>query len=127
MEITKLAEDEKKVILRTELTQRIKDELQGDAEEAPSIIREYKAKILLACKDHSLARRFFTLLEWECKGRRGCLHPAFPHCQAGSRNGPVSPTHTILLQRNGESLWPSAIDDVGQGGIPHTRHCMIIT
>lgn len=99
-----LSSTEIATILRAEQVQRIRDELQGDAEEAPSIIREYKAKILLACKDHSLARRFFALLEWECKGRRGCLHPAFPHCQAGSRNGPVSPTHTILLQRNGESL-----------------------
>lgn len=63
----KLLETELEAVLRTELTQRIRDELQGEAEEAPSIIREYKAKILLACKDHSLARRFFALLEWECK------------------------------------------------------------
>lgn len=61
-----LSSTEIATILRAEQVQRIRDELQGEAEEAPSIIREYKAKILLACKDHSLARRFFALLEWEC-------------------------------------------------------------
>lgn len=50
-------------VIRTEVTQRIKDEMEGEAEGSPSIIREYQAQILLACTDRHLAYRYFELLE----------------------------------------------------------------
>lgn len=62
----KLIRTELEAILHLERVQRMKDERQGEAEEAPSIIREYKTKILLACKDRDLAEKYFQLLEQDC-------------------------------------------------------------